>query len=138
MAASTDYKRLFIRLALLGAVAADLPLSEFLLAQASTTFTQTSSGKFVSSTMAANRKVDFIIPPPGRGVTSYEIGELISQVLDLYDQSKAALVSAGITSPADQQIYNEMLSRSEPRRVVRAEFSGDYWNNSANGVGVGR
>jgi hypothetical protein len=88
--------------------------------------------------MAANRKVDFIIPPPGRGVTSYEIGELISQVLDLYDQSKAALVSAGITSPADQQIYNEMLSRSEPRRVVRAEFSGDYWNNSANGVGVGR
>lgn len=138
MAASTDYKRLFIRLALIGATAAGLPLLDFLTAQASASFTQTSTGKFVSSTMAANRKVDFIVPPPGRGVTAYEISELVSQILDLYDQSKAALVSSGISAPADAQIYAEMLDRSQPRKVVRAEFSGDYWNNSANGVGVGR
>lgn len=137
MAASTDYKRLFIRLAFTGALSASLSFQNFLLAQASAAFTQTSTGKYVSVTQAANRRVEFEIPPPGRGVTTYEIAELVSQLLDLYDQSKAALISAGISAPTDQQIYDEMLDRSQPRKVVRADFSGDYWNNSANGVGIG-
>ena len=111
-------------------------MSESLNALAFGSFKATSTGRYVTSTSAANRTVTFSIPPAGRGLTSTEVGELLSQLLDLYDQSEDALISAGITSPTDAQIYTEMMDRLIPRRVVRSDFSSAYTAASPNSVAL--
>lgn len=125
MAASSDIKRLFLRGIYATAQAEDQTLSESLNALALGSYKTTSSGKYISSTMAAGRKVDFIIPPAGRGLTPTEIGEVLSQLLDLYDVCEDALISVPITSPTDAQLFDEMMDRMQPRRLVRADHRGN-------------
>lgn len=126
MAASSDIKRLFLRGIYATATAGEQSLSEVLNSLALGSYKANSAGKFISSSAASNRKVEFIVPPAGRGLTPSEIGEVLSQLLDLYDEAKAALVSVPIATPTDAQIFAEMMDRMKPRRLVRADHTGSY------------
>lgn len=127
MAASSDIKRLFLRGIYATAQAGGQSLSEALNALALGSYTSTSSGKFITSTMAAGRKVDFIVPPAGRGLTPLEIGEVLAQLLDLYEVCDAALQTIPIASPTDAQLFAEIMDRLQPRRLVRATHTGDQY-----------
>lgn len=62
--------------------------------------------------------------PSDRNLNPEDWAETISELLDLYDRSSSVLVSSGIASPTDAQIYAEMMNRLQTVREVRADFTG--------------
>lgn len=124
LAASVPIKRLFVRVIYTGLAESGLSLSDTLMDLATGSYTETSKGKFITGSSAAGRTVSFQVPPAGRGLTQLEVAEIISELLDLYDETRAALVAYGTASPTDAQIYAEMMDRLQQRRVVRSDFSG--------------
>jgi hypothetical protein len=124
VAVSTDYKRLFLRGLYRSALRAPCTLVAMLNGLVDGSYKSTNGGRTIISTAASGRKVDFETPPAGRGITQLDVAETVSQLMDLYEESHDALVSAGVTSPTDSQIYDEMLDRLIARRSVRSDFSG--------------
>ena len=53
-----------------------------------------------------------------------DAAEQISELMDLYDGSKSALISSGIASPTDLQIYTEMLDRIQAVHEFAANYIG--------------
>jgi len=47
-----------------------------------------------------------------------------ADMLALYDASKAALISSGVSAPTEHQVVAEMLYRLRPVRSVTPDFSG--------------
>jgi hypothetical protein len=122
VAASTAYKRLFLRGIKWDAGSNAGALLAALTTAARGSIQQTRQGRAIIGTSAAGRSVSFLLPSSGQGVTQTDIAELISELLDLYESSNTALVSAGIATPTTDQIYTEMLSRL----VAVTEFTTDY------------
>jgi len=58
-----------------------------------------------------------------RTFTPNELEGMVGRLLDLYDESRAALVSGGTTSPTDLQIRNEMLLRCTVPHEIEEDYS---------------
>ena len=70
----------------------------------------TSSGGEVSRTGAADRFVEFFAPSES-GTSQQDLHEFAGWLRDEYEDSTEALVNAGIPTPSDQEIWDEMKSR---------------------------
>lgn len=58
------------------------------------------------------------------GFDSGDIMELISDLIDRYEEAEAKLIADDeISSPTDAQIYTEMLARMKPIRDYQSDFS---------------
>lgn len=84
--------------------------------------TETQSGAFLSGTAGNGHTVSFLIPQGG--LNPETAVETVSQLFDSYDASRAALVSAGITSPTDGQLLTEMLDRLVAVKSFTSSFVG--------------
>lgn len=60
----------------------------------------------------------------GSSPDASDFAEGISRLIDLYDSSRADLVTSGVASPTDAQIYAEMKYRLVPVREITKDFSG--------------
>lgn len=60
----------------------------------------------------------------GSSADASDFAEGISRLLELYDSSRADLVTSGVASPTDAQIYAEMKDRLVPVREITKDFSG--------------
>ena len=123
MAATTAFRRLFLRGLYAEATRLGLGLEAALTAAVGVNYSATKTGKVIIATGAAGRTVQFMLPSSG-GLTPVEIGELVSDLFDLFDSSKAALISAEIASPTDAQIFAEMKARLQPVTESRSDFMG--------------
>lgn len=123
MAATTAFRRLFLRGLYAEATRLGLGLEAALTAAVGVNYAATKTGKVIIATGAAGRTVQFQLPSSG-GLTPVEIGELVSDLFDLFDTCSTALISAGITSPTDAQIFAEMKARLQPVTEYRTDWSG--------------
>lgn len=123
MAATTAFRRLFLRGLYAEATRLGLGFEAALTAAVGVNYAATKTGKVIIATGAAGRTVQFNLPSSG-GLTPVEIGELVSDLFDLFDTCQSALISAGITSPTDAQIFAEMKSRLQPVTESRTDFIG--------------
>lgn len=81
------------------------------------------TGQQVTITSGNGQYVAFANSEAGMRAPS-EIMVFWADMLALYDASKAALISSGVTDPTEAQIVAEMLYRLRPVRSVVADFSG--------------
>ena len=123
MAATTAFRRLFLRGLYAEATRLSLGFEAALTAAVGVNYAATKTGKVIIATGAAGRTVQFQIPSSG-GLTPVEIGELVSDLFDLFDTCQAALISAGNTSPTDAQIFDEMKARLQPVTESTTDWSG--------------
>lgn len=75
--------------------------------------TALSASGSIKSTSGNNKSVEFF-GPGDTGLSSTELGNLTGEMLRLYSLSRSALVSSGVASPTDAEIYAEMLYRLDP------------------------
>lgn len=121
MATETDHVRNVLRNIWWGAQDCALTLSAGLRAFSQGRFRETSAGRYITSATGNGHSVSFLVPT---GVSPHSASEHASRLLDLHDESRAALVSSGIDAPTDEQVFAEMLHRCKPVRVAIDDFSG--------------
>lgn len=123
MALTTDYKRSQLRLIYLRlAPAAGKALQDYLLDALAALPSSVAGVGAVRSTAGNGHTVEFFGANEG-AVSLADAAALFSQLLDLYDQARAALVSAGIATPTDAQIYAEMIDRLRDVSTEYSDFS---------------
>lgn len=110
---TADFKYAWLGRQYRAAVAAPRTLLAQLEAQADSAVTALSASGAIKSTAGNGKAVEFF-GPGDTGISSTELGTLTGEMLRLYDLSRAALVSSGVASPTDAQIYEEMKFRLEP------------------------
>jgi len=76
----------------------------------------------VASTSAGDRSTSF--SSSDHGNTPEDMAQLGGEMLDLYDVSRAALVTSGISSPTDAQIFTEMMDRLVAIRELTSSYTG--------------
>lgn len=64
-----------------------------------------------------------ILPNAGEGLTPLNFAEMLSEILDKYDDAKAALTVDDV-APAEPAIYEEIMRTLVSVREVGADFSG--------------
>jgi hypothetical protein len=121
VAASTTSKRSKLRVLYGISIRDGKSLYAVLLSEAERLDKITGSGTYISATSAAGRAVQKGLIP-GRGPSESE--EIISELLDLFDECEAALISADIATPTDAQIFAEMKSRLVPVTEATTDWSG--------------
>lgn len=111
MAPTTDFKRSQLRLIKERlAPAASKTLRVYLLDAIAALPSAIAGIGAIKSTSGAGHSVEFF--GSGEGAISLEeAAGFYSSLIDLYDDSSSALVSSGIASPTEDQIYLEMLDR---------------------------
>lgn len=107
---TADFKYAWLGKQYRAAVAAAQTLLARLEAQADAAVTALSASGAIKSTAGNGKAVEFF-GPGDTGIDSTELGTLTGEMIRLYDMSLAALVSSGIASPTDAEIYAEMKSR---------------------------
>lgn len=118
---STDLKRLFIRQLLWTAEESGGTLIDALKDLAKAALRKTKNGKILVSTSGNGHVSNWEV---SQDFTPTDAAELASELLDRYDEAKAALIAAGTASPTDAQINAEMLDNCT--RVD--EIGADYWH----------
>ena len=79
------------------------------------------SGGLIAGTSADGHSVQF--SSPGDSLSADDWAQTASLLLDLYDACLAILISSGVPSPTDAQIYAEMMSRLSTNGQVRLDFT---------------
>lgn len=123
VALSVDFKRSQLRVAFHRlAPASAKPLNEYLIDRIQELFSQTSGAQTIRATAGGGHSVEFADGFAG-GVSPADASALCSEFLDLYDEARSALVSAGFAVPEESAIVNEMLARLVNVRESFADFS---------------
>lgn len=117
---ATTFKRLFLRNLLWSAQDSGKSLYDVLKTAAQARLSETERGKFLVSTAANGHSAEWEVP---RDLSPQSIVELLSQLLDRYDEAKAYLIAEGTASPTDQQIHDEMLEKLKAVRSYRHDFT---------------
>lgn len=124
MALRVDYKRSQLRLIYLRlAPAAAKSLQLYLLDGLASLPSSVAGVGAVRSSSGNGHAVEFFGANEG-AVSLSDSASLYSELLDIYDQARAALISSGIATPSDSQIYEEMMDRLRNVTVECADFSG--------------
>jgi hypothetical protein len=119
---TTSYKRLFVRCVRAEAQKRALTFLEVLTEYASAQVKATRGGiTLIGST--GNGQASTLLPNAGEGLTPVAYAEMISDVLDRYDDSRAALIEGGTADPTDPQIVDRLLQFLIPVTEVRPDFS---------------
>lgn len=100
------------------------PYATFLAALQAAAFQVADAGKVgsVASVSVADRSTAF--SNSEHGDTPSDTEQMWGELLELYDASRAALVSVGIGSPTDLQIKTEMLFRLHAVRESTNSYTG--------------
>lgn len=114
---STQYKRLFVRNLLWVADEKGETLCDSLKALAKARVESSQGGKVLIATSGNGHSSSWQIP---RDMSPSEAAELVGEVIDRYDEAKAALTG----SPTDAQIITEMLAKLRPINNITNDFSG--------------
>ena len=80
-----------------------------------------SSGSVLSA--SANGRSTTLASPSAYSISSQDIAELCGDMLDRYDSARAALVTAGDSSPTDAEIYAQMLAELHAAFQSTPDFS---------------
>jgi hypothetical protein len=119
---TTSLKRLFVRVLLKNSQDAGDTLYNTLMAAAVARIENTSGGKVLISTAGNGHTNTFEIPS---GFTAVDAAELVSELMDRYDEAKSKLINDDdIDNPTDQQIHDEIMDKLRPVRSVTHDFSG--------------
>lgn len=118
--ASTLLKQLFVRLVRRHCEETQRPLQDHLLDLAEQRFAETQRGKIVIGTSGNGRATTLQIP---EDFTPLDASELVAEVLNRYDEARAALIAAGTASPTDAQICAEILDHLHPVDHYESTFS---------------
>lgn len=111
MAPTTDFQRSQLRLIYERlAPAASKTLRVYLLDRLADLPSAVSGVGAVKSTSGAGHSVEFWGSRDG-ALSVQDAAGFYSNLLDLYDASSSALVSSGVTTPTEAQIYAEMMDR---------------------------
>lgn len=122
VALSLDYKRSQLRLIHLRlAPAASKTLQAYLLDAIAALPSSVAGIGAVRATAGNGHTVEFFGSNEG-AVSLADAAALYSELLDLYDEASTALVSAGTTSPTDDQVYGEMMDRLRRITTEYADF----------------
>lgn len=117
---ATSYKRLFVRVALKNAQDAGDKLSNVLIAYGVARIQATSTGKILVATSANGHSHNWQIPSE---FNTQDAADLVSEILDRYDEAVAKLIADGTDSPTDQQIYDEIMDKLQAVRSYASDFS---------------
>lgn len=115
MAATTSFKRGFLRNAWAEAQAAGQTLTAKLNALNASAQSAVNGGVVLTGTSGNGRSAEFTVNA-SEGVTPTEVAELVSGLLDLYD----AAVAAGNTTDATRFAY--MMNALKPVRSFGSDF----------------
>ncbi len=118
---STDLNRLFIRQLLWTSEEGGQTLLDALKDLAKAALKKTQNGKALVATSGNGHSATYEV---SKDFSPTDAAELASELLDRYDEAKAALIAAGTASPTDAQINAEMLDNCT--RVD--EIGADYWH----------
>jgi hypothetical protein len=119
---STAYKKLFLRCVKIDAAQRGKSIADVLTEYAIAQVKQTKYGiTLVSSN--TNGQLTNLLPHAGEGLTPVGYAEMISDLLDRYDEGKQALIDGGTASPTEQQIYDQVMAFLVPITEVRTDFS---------------
>ncbi len=121
MAVETGILRGWLRVIYAEAVKEGLSLQAALMLALTGQYVTTKGGKFVVATSAAGRTVQFAVIP---GMSPADCFSGTESLITQNENCSAALISAGITSPTDAQIFAEMKSRLQPVTESRTDFIG--------------
>jgi hypothetical protein len=122
---ATTFKRLFVRIALKSAQEAGDTLLSVLMASAQSRIDATQSGKVLVASSVNGHSHTWQIPSD---FSPQDAAEMVSEILDRYDEAKAKLVADGTTSPTDQQIYDELMDKLQPVKSISPDFSFGRWD----------
>ena len=75
---------------------------------------------FITGSSSAGRSTSQTIMS---GTAVHDALKVARDLLDLYTDSKADLVTSGIASPTDAQVYAEMMFRVQPATIATANFT---------------
>lgn len=122
MPTRTEWTRLQLRSVFWDAAEANplLSLYDALRQFARARFSEVKNGKVVSAASGNGQDVEFTLVEGG--ISPADCLSAASRLIDLYEESRAALVSSGVSSPTDSQILAEMLHRLQPVRSYRTDF----------------
>ena len=123
---STLVLKLWLRVIYAAVPATYATLSAGLLAVGTAKINATSSGE-IMVTAGNGHSITF-----SSGESEFTPGNFasgISKLLDDYDSARADLVSSGVTTPTDAQIYAEMMARLVPVRELTKDFSQMNWRS---------
>jgi len=76
-------------------------------------FKENSSGRYVESTAGNGHQVSFIIPEAADGLNPRNLTALAMELYKSFESSHADLVTSGIATPTDTQVWTEMQQRLE-------------------------
>lgn len=124
MASSASFRRLLLQGIFWDSLDKGLSLFEALKTACRSSLKSTESGNFLIGTTSNGKNAQFEIPASGRGSSPQEIAEDLQSLYDLYEVSKACLISGGTVSPTDEQILVEMKRRIRPVRSFSLDHSG--------------
>jgi hypothetical protein len=119
-AASSSFKRLFVRRLYESAVANSTTILALLKVATEARITETESGLALVGTMANRQQASFQIPPDFNPTDAVD---LLSEIRDRYDEAVAKLIANGTASPTDAQIQTELLATIRPNRGAFSDFS---------------
>lgn len=120
-AASTGFKRAFVRQLLVTALADSTTLLALLKTAIATRLTAVEGGKVVIGTGANRHQVSWQLPD---NFTPVDAVEMVEEIWTRYEEAKSKLIAGGTASPTDTQIHDEMLLKLQAIRSV----VGDYWS----------
>ena len=73
---------------------------------------------------STNGQVSTVLPNAGEGLSPLSYAEMISDLLDRYDDSKAALIEEGNATPKDAEIVDRLLQFLIAVTETLPDFSG--------------
>jgi len=117
---AAQFKRLFLRCIERDARRNGLKLADAIWLLAEAKFTETKSGKVLTSTSGNGHSVTFTIPSSGQGYPPHVMTEFFGWLIDLHEE-----IRAGLTDPTDNDVVEAMLAEDRMRacKGARSDFS---------------
>lgn len=118
---STNFKRLFVRSILWASQESGESFLDTLRTASKARLEGSLKGKVLIATSGNGHASTFQIPPD---FTPSDAADLVSEILDRYDEARAKLVADGQSSPTDQQICDEIMDKLLAIRSSGNDFRG--------------
>jgi hypothetical protein len=119
--ANTEFKKLLLKGLFYDAQNRALELEKALRLAVSGQYNSTASGLVIVATAGNGQSVQFALPESK--YTPFEIAIAVSQLDDLFDDAKSELITDGIASPSDDQIFVRMKELLRPRNSCGVDYS---------------
>lgn len=130
MPVTTELRKLFLRGFKWDSEEQGLSLYDVLKAAARAQSKETQSGKILTGTAANGGSFTFTLPAQANGLSPYAVTETLSNLLDVYDAAVAYLISTGIPTPTDAQIFTEMMANLIPIKETFFDPSTTHFGTS--------